>query len=786
MRTHIGPMVLSNTRTTDSPNAAKSAEFRFRLVPRPAACALLISLAAGLTGHAADSLTGFSAASSKTEQDWEQKFRNMPDPQRIHANMVQLAAHPHNVGSEAERKNAEWLVARYKEWGWDAHIEQFDVLYPTPKTRVVELVEPTTFKAKLDEPPLPGDPYTQEKSTQLPGYNIYSADGDVTAPLVYVNYGMPADYEELERNRISVKGAIAIARYGGGWRGLKPKLAYEHGAVGCIIYSDPADDGYVQGDVLPKGPMRPPNGVQRGSVADMTLYSGDPLTPGTGSVPGAKRLKIAEAQTLMKIPVLPISYADAEPLLRALDGRVVPATWRGGLPFTYHFGPGPAKVHLKLEFNWDQKPVLDVIATMRGSEEPDVWIVRGNHYDGWVNGANDPISGQSALLEEARAFGELAKQGWRPKRTLIYTAWDGEEPGLIGSTEWAETHADELSKHAALYVNTDETGRGFFGAGGSHSLEQLVNEVAKDITDPETNGSVWKREQSALLLQGGRRGGGRRPATGNNAAAQKTLPIEAIGSGSDFGAFLDHLGIASLNLGFGGEDRSGTYHSAYDTPWFEDHFGDKNKAYGRALAQTAGTLVMRAADAEVLPYDFKLLTATIKGYDAELKALVKSLQEEAATRKRNIDMGLYTLMNDPQNPVHAPEPLSAPPAIDFSGFDNAIAALEKASSNFEQAEAELVALSPEKRRKLNGELALAERKLTSDAGLPRRPWVKHLLYAPGTYTGYGAKTVPGVREALEQSRYPEASEQLVVVTKAIGDEAAYVEQIVSEFAPTSK
>ncbi len=747
---------------------------------------ILISLAAGIAGQAADSLTGFTAASSKAEQNWEQRFRNVPDPQRIHANMVQLAGHPHNVGSEAQRKNAEWLVARYKEWGWDAHIEQFDVLYPTPKTRVVELVEPTTFKAKLDEPPLPGDPYTQEKSTQLPGYNIYSADGDVTAPLVYVNYGMPADYEELERNGISVKGAIAIARYGGGWRGLKPKLAYEHGAVGCIIYSDPADDGYVQGDVLPKGPMRPPDGVQRGSVADMTLYSGDPLTPGVGSVPGAKRLKISEAQTLMKIPVLPISYADAEPLLRALDGRVVPATWRGGLPFTYHFGPGPAKVHLKLEFNWDQKPVLDVIATMRGAQEPDVWIVRGNHYDGWVNGANDPISGQSALLEEARALGELAKQGWRPKRTLIYTAWDGEEPGLIGSTEWAETHADELSKHAALYVNTDETGRGFFGAGGSHSLEQLVNEVAKDITDPETNGSVWKRQQSALLLQGGRRGGGRRPTTGSNPAMQHTLPIEAIGSGSDFGAFLDHLGIASLNLGFGGEDRSGTYHSAYDTPWFEEHFGDKTEAYGRALAQTAGTLVMRAADAEVLPYDFKLLTATIKGYDAELKALVKSLQEEADTRKRNIDMGSYTLMNDPQNPVHAPGPLSSPPAMDFSGFDNAIAALEKASSNFEQVEAELVALSPEKRQKLNGELALAERKLTSDAGLPRRPWVKHLLYAPGTYTGYGAKTVPGVREALEQSRFPEASEQLIVVTKAIGDEAAYVEQIVNEFAPTSK
>ena len=727
-------------------------------------------------------LLGFTPQSSVTEQDWEKRFRAIPDASRVHANMVQLSSHPHNVGSEAQRNNAEWLVARYKEWGWDAHIEQFDVLYPTPKTRVLEMVGPTAFTAKLDEPPLPGDPYTNEKKTQLPGFNIYSADGDVTGPLVYVNFGMPADYEELERNGISVSGAIVIARYGGGWRGLKPKLAYEHGALGCIIYSDPADDGYVQGDVLPKGPMRPPYGVQRGSVADTTIYPGDPLTPGIGSVPGAKRLKISEATTLMKIPVIPIGYGDAQPLLAALDGRVVPAGWRGGLPFTYHFGPGPAKVHLKLEFNWDTKPVLDVIATMKGSEEPDVWIVRGNHYDGWVNGADDPISGQSALLEEARAFGELARQGWRPKRTLIYTAWDGEEPGLIGSTEWAETHADDLLKHAALYVNTDENGRGFFGAGGSHSLELLVNNVAKDITDPETHVSVWKRQQAALLIRGGRRPNPARASNGNEVLTRGTLPIEAIGSGSDFAAFIDHLGIASLSLGFGGEDRSGTYHSAYDTPWFEDQFGDKDEVYGPILAQTVGTLVMRVADADILPYDFKILTETVKGYDAELKSLVKSLQDDAATRKRNIDMGLYTLTDDPHNPVHAPGPLSPPPAMNFSALDDSIAALEKAAANFNQAQAKILTLSPEKRKALNAELALAERKLTSDQGLPRRPWVKHVLYAPGTYTGYGAKTIPGVREALEQGRFEEAQEQIAVVAKALRNEAAFIDQIAVEFA----
>lgn len=727
-------------------------------------------------------LLGFSSTGTVTEEVWETRFRAIPDAKRVHANMVQLSSHPHNVGSEAQRNNAEWLVARYKEWGWEAHIERFDVLYPTPKTRVLEMVGPTKFAAKLDEPPLPGDPYTNEKKTQLPGFNIYSADGDVTGPLVYVNYGMPADYEELERNGISVSGAIVIARYGGGWRGLKPKLAHEHGALGCIIYSDPADDGYVQGDVLPKGPMRPPDGVQRGSVADTTIYPGDPLTPGIGSVPGAKRLKISEATTLMKIPVLPIGYGDAQPLLAALDGRVVPAGWRGGLPLTYHFGPGPAKVHLKLEFNWDTKPVLDVIATMKGSEEPDIWIVRGNHYDGWVNGADDPISGQSALLEEARAFGELAKQGWRPKRTLIYTAWDGEEPGLIGSTEWAETHAEDLLKHAALYINTDENGRGFFGAGGSHSLELLVNDVVKDITDPETQVSVWKRQQAATILRGGRRPNPARAAGGNEILTRGTLPIEAIGSGSDFAAFIDHLGIASLSIGFGGEDRSGTYHSAYDTPWFEDQFGDKDEVYGPVLAQTAGTLVMRVADADILPYDFKILAETVKGYNLELKSLVKSLQDDAETRKRNIDLSLYTLTDDPKNPVHAPGPLIPPPAMNFAALDDSIAALGRAAADFSQAEAKMATLSPEKRKALNAELALAERKLTSEQGLPRRPWVKHVLYAPGTYTGYGAKTMPGVREALEQGRFQEAQEQIAVVAKALQDEAAFIDQIATELA----
>ena len=424
-------------------------------------------------------MPGYTAASSAAERTWEAKFQAIPDGKHVSDNMHVLAAHPHHVGSEAQKANADWLVEQYRSWGWDAKIEQFDVLYPMPKERVLELTGPKPYKARLAEPEVPEDPYTKDKSPRIPPYNIYAKDGDVTAPLVYVNYGMKSDYDELERNGVSVKGAIVIARYGGGWRGLKPKLAAVHGALGCLIYSDPADDGFAQDAVIPQGPMRPKWGVQRGSVADTTLYAGDPLTPGEASVPGTKRLPVADAKVIMPIPTLPISWGDAEPLLAALEGRTVPQGWRGALPMTYKFGPSTAKVHLKVISDWGTKPVLDVVATMKGSEEPETWIVRGNHYDGWVNGADDPVSGQSALLEEARALGELAKQGWKPKRTLIYTAWDGEEPGLLGSTEWAELHADELTKHGAAYINSDENGRGYFGAQGSQSLELLINDVAR-------------------------------------------------------------------------------------------------------------------------------------------------------------------------------------------------------------------------------------------------------------------------------------------------------------------
>ncbi|MGH7592853.1 MAG: M28 family peptidase, partial [Gemmatimonadales bacterium] len=515
-----------------------------------------IPTALGSPGFAPDSsvLRGFSAATSRTERDWEARFVTMPMPDSMREYMRYMSARPHHLGSPYDHANAEWLLARFKSYGLDAHIEQFEVLFPTPLERRVELVAPTRFVAQLQEPTVPGDPTSSQHAEQLPTYNAYSADGDVTAPLVYVNYGIPSDYDELAQHGISVKGAIVIARYGGSWRGIKPKVAAEHGAVGCLIYSDPRDDGYGDGSVYPGGPMRPSQGVQRGSVEDMPTYPGDPLTPGVGATKDAKRLSLADARTLTTIPVLPLSYGDAEPLLAALGGPVVLGGWRGGLPITYRFGPGPAMVHLRVKADWSLHTLYDVIATIPGAAEPDQWVIRGNHHDAWVNGAEDPLSGLAPELEEARALGALLKQGWRPRRTIVYAAWDGEEPGLLGSTEWAETHADELRAKTVAYINSDVSDRGYLGMEGSHILERFINDVARDIEDPETHLTVWKRDQLAAIRNG---------STGERRDARQRadLHIGALGSGSDYTPFLQHLGVASLNLGFGGETPGGIYHS---------------------------------------------------------------------------------------------------------------------------------------------------------------------------------------------------------------------------------
>jgi N-acetylated-alpha-linked acidic dipeptidase len=736
-----------------------------RLFAVPAASLLLLSAAARVDGD----LRGYTSESSKVERTWESKFRAIPDPARMREALRRLAARPHHVGSPYDKDNAEWLRDQFMSYGWDATIEEFQVLFPTPKERLLEMVAPVKFTARLDEPAVAQDPTSGQKSEQLPSYNAYSADGDVTAPLVYVNYGVPADYDELERRGISVKGAIVIARYGGSWRGIKPKVAYEHGAVGCLIYSDPKDDGYSQGEVYPNGPFRPKDGVQRGSVMDMPVYPGDPLTPGVGATKDAVRLDRKDATTIMKIPVLPISYGDAQPLLAAMTGPVAPDGWRGSLPITYRVGPGPARVHLKLAFDWSLKPLYDVIAKLPGSQYPDEWVVRGNHHDGWVNGAEDPLSGTVAELEEARAMGELLKQGWKPKRTIVYAAWDGEEPALLGSTEWAETHADEIAKKAVLYFNTDGNGRGFFGVGGSHTLERFIGEVERDVVDPETNLSVWKRAQAQTIASGDKKSRG-------EARDRADLRIDALGSGSDFSPFLQHLGVPTLNGGFGGEDGGGIYHSIYDSFYWYTHFSDTSFVYGKALAQTVGSAVMRMADADLLPLEFGNLAETVQGYAAELKELHDHVAAQIAETNRELEDGVFAATNDPHSPLQPPKVQPLAPALNFAPLDNADGSLMRAASRYEKAYGAAIAAGADAATfaRVNDIVRRADQALLDDKGLPKRPWYKHLLYAPGLYTGYGVKTVPGVREAIEQKAWAEADVEIGRVAAAVQREADLV------------
>jgi len=711
---------------------------------------------------------------AQSAQGWDAKFRAIPEAKNIDEYMKRMSARPHHLGSAYDKDNAEWVLSKFKEWGWDARLETYDVLFPTPKERLVEMVAPAAFTMKLDEPPVAVDPTSGQKTEQLPSFNAYSIDGDVTAPLVYVNYGRPQDYVELDRRGISVKGAIVIARYGASWRGIKPKVAAEHGAVGCLIYSDPMDDGYVVDDVFPDGPMRNSSGVQRGSVMDMPTYPGDPLTPGIGATPDAKRLDIKDVTTLTKIPVLPISYADAQPLLSALRGPVAPGDWRGALPITYHVGPGPARVHLKVAFNWDRARVYNVVARIQGSTYPDEWVIRGNHHDAWVNGAADPGAGMSAELEEARAIGELVKQGWRPKRTLVYIAWDGEEQALLGSTEWVEDHDKDLREHAVAYVNSDGNGRGFLNASGSHSLEQLVNSVAKDVADPETTRSVWQRLQARMIARGSR-------DERNDARSRADLRIAALGSGSDYSAFLQHNGVPSLNLGFGGLDANdGVYHSIYDDYYHFTKFLDTDFAYGRALAQVAGTTTIRLADADLLPFEFTNLADTVQTYVKELATLLKNQQDEVRERNKQIDEGVFTAINDPRRPLAAPKVEEVPPALNFATLENAANALTQSAARYHKAVQTAqprIASNAATVRAVNARLMQAERQLTDDAGLPKRSWYRHLLYAPGFYTGYAVKTMPGVREAIEQKQYREAETEIARVAKALEREAALLESV---------
>jgi N-acetylated-alpha-linked acidic dipeptidase len=709
------------------------------------AAALIVACAALDTASEQPPLRGFTTAESVTQREWEAKFRAIPAPENLREYMRVSSAEPHHAGSPGSRKVAEYILGRYKAWGLDAWIEEHEALMPFPVERRVELVAPERYQAKLQEPALSEDPDSTDAG-QLPTYNAYSADGDVTARLVYVNYGTPEDYDELAKLGVDVKGAIVIARYGRSWRGIKPKVAAEHGAVACIIYSDPRDDGYFQGDVYPVGSWRPEHGVQRGSVMDMPLHPGDPLTPGWGSEKGGRKLDRSETKTLVRIPVLPVSYGDALPLLRHLRGPVAPVDWRGSLPITYHVGPGPARVRVALTFDWQVRPLYNVIARIPGSTHPDEWILHGNHHDAWVNGAQDPTSGNVALMETARSLGELVKQGWKPRRTIVFASWDGEEWGLLGSTEWAEKHAKELSDKAVVYINTDSTGKGWLGAGGSHSLEAIVSEVAREVPGPRSGTSSVFDEARERALETARTDVDR-----TRIRERPDLALEALGSGSDYTAFLDHLTIASLNLGFGGDDGGGIYHSIYDTFEWYRRFSDGDFVHGRALSQVTGTLIMRLAGATVLPFRFTDYPRTLSGYVDEIERDLK--RQEGA------------------------------PGLDLAPVRAAISKLAAAADSYERAVAPLTSLSTpglaskaDVLRRLNRLVYTSERALAHPTGLPRREWFRHLIYAPGFYTGYGVKTIPGIREGAEQKAWDEARSFVPIVAAAIERLAGQVEQ----------
>jgi N-acetylated-alpha-linked acidic dipeptidase len=716
-------------------------------------------------------ITGFYEINIEKELSLESEFDKNLSKDNIGETIKRLSAEPHHIGSPADKKNAEFIQSLFDKWGWDAKIETFYVLFPTPKIRILEMTSPTTYKAILKEPALKED-LTSGQSGQLDTYNAYSADGDVTAELVFVNYGLPEDYEILNKMGIDVKGKIVIAKYGHSWRGIKPKVAQEHGAIGCIIYSDPSDDGYFRGDVYPKGAFRNEYGVQRGSVIDMSAYPGDPLTPGIGATKDVKRLDRLEAPSLLKIPVLPISYHDAAPLLEALEGPVAPVTWHGGLSFAYHIGPGKTKVHLKVAFNWDIVPCFDVIAKIKGNKFPDEWVIRGNHHDAWVNGAGDPISGQAAMLEEAKSIGSMLKTGWKPDRTIVYCAWDGEEPGLLGSTEWVEEHETELKEKAVVYINSDGNGRGFLSAQGSHALEPFMDEIAKQVIDPQTGVSIFDRERAHEVIST------KDAEPKKRIWNEKELKLDAMGSGSDYSSFIQHAGIPSLNLGFGGEDEGGEYHSIYDSYSLYEKFKDPGFQYGVTLAETAGHAILRMADADGLPFDFTHLYKTIETYSNDLITLLKRDRENTELENQIINSGSYSVGEDPTKRYHIPLVKPEAPYLDFSPMQNA---LQKLGNSVDS----LNVVYQKNIRKNSMSLAFsqslhrAEQQLLNDTGLPRRAWYKHTLYAPGSYTGYGVKTMPGIREAIEQRNWNEAQQQIEVDAKAIMRLAEYFKVLAS-------
>jgi N-acetylated-alpha-linked acidic dipeptidase len=716
------------------------------------------SLVTALLAVSAITVPSAGGPTSPAKAELERRFDALIHPDELSGWMKSMAALPNHVGSAHDKANAEMLRARLESWGWETHLETFQVLYPTPIRETLELLGPTTFQATLQEPPVPGDDSSARTADALPAYGVFQGDGDVTAPLVYVNYGMPEDYEALARMGSAAKGAIVIARYGHGARSVKARLAQEHGAVGCIFYSDPYDDGFSVDDPYPKGSARPPQGLQRGEVADRLLYPGDPLTPGVGATRGAKRLKREDAPTILKIPALPISWADAQHFLGALRGRVVPPSWRGSVPVTYHVGSdGTARAHLAVRSEWSLKPIYDVVAVMKGSRYPDQWVLRGNHHDAWVFGATDPMSSLVALMAEAKAIGQLVRQGWRPKRTLVYLSWDGEEAAMLGSTEWAEAHAEELKKKGVIYINSDTNARGLLEVEGSHAFQHFVNQTAADVTDPETGVPVTARKRAALEV------------AGTLLDARHDLPLSPLGGGSDYTSFLQHLGVPALDVGYRGEGESfGVYHSAYDTWEHHSRFVDPGFVYDALLAKTVGRLVLRLADADLPVQRYGDFAEAVAGYLAEVKRLADDKRAEQEAQARLIAAGAYRLADDPTKPSGAVTPRKPVPHFNFVPLDSAIDRLKASARAYDAALGARGAVLTAARRAQLFELTRdAEQALVSDVGLPGRPWYKHLIYAPGRLTGYEAKTLPGVREAIEEERWADVDRYAVLTARAL-------------------
>jgi len=688
---------------------------------------------------------GFLAGQWEEQREIEERFRRVPDPQRLREYLEFMSEEPHIAGfGDGSLRVARYALEKFRSFGLDAEIEETEALMPLPVERQVEVLGPEPYTLRLAEPGVPEDEDTSD-SGLLPTYNAYGADGDVSGEVVYVNYGIPEDYETLAELGISVEGKIVIARYGRSWRGIKAKLAQDNGAVGALIYSDPEEDGYYRGLTYPEGPYRPKWGVQRGSIMDMPTHPGDPLTPGFGATEDREKLTRETARTLVRIPVLPISWGDAYPILEQLRGEPAPNDdWKGALPFTYHIGPGPTRVRMRTAYDWQVRKLFNVIARIEGSEYPDEWIVHGNHHDGWCAGATDPISGAVALMETARGFGELLAAGHRPRRTVVFALWDGEEWGLLGSTEWAETHREALGEGGVVYINTDSTGKGWLGLAGSHTLQKFVNEVAREVTDPERGVSVFEAARA------------RRLETAANPEARAAieqgddLRLGALGSGSDYTVFLDHLTMASLNLGFGGDSPGGVYHSNYDTLHWYEKFSDSEFVFGRTLSQVVGTAMWRLANAAVLPFGFTDLAAVMRDYVEEIRE------------------------------THAA--MESPPEIAFESIEQALDALEEAGQGYERALASLSGASPEsvlgsaRLSQLNQLLYTSERRLGYEEGLPNREWFRHQVYAPGFFTGYGVKTIPGVREGIEEEDWEAARFYVRVVSESLSSLTSQVRE----------